>query len=94
MRGRILLVDGDTTAQASLVNFLSTLGHEAVLAFDGAEAIARLRGGRFDLCVADVRLPGPDIPMLDGYAVLKEAQRQTPAVPVVLLCRRPTLSTP
>ena len=85
------IVDGDTSALAALVNFLSNLGHEAVLAFDGAEAIARLRGERFDLCLADVRLPGPDIPMLDGYAVLKEAQRQTPAVPVVLLMSQATI---
>jgi DNA-binding NtrC family response regulator len=91
MRGRILLVDGDTTAQAALVNFLSGIGCETVLAFDGAEAVARLRGGRFDLCLTDVRLPGPDIPMLDGFAVLREAHRQTPAVPVVMLTAQATI---
>ena len=85
MRGRILLVDGDTTVQATLVNFLSGIGYETVLAFSGAEAMARLRAGRFDLCLTDVHLPGPDIPLLDGYAVLREARRCTPAVPVVML---------
>ncbi len=91
MRARILLVDGDTTVQAALVNFVSGLGHEAVPVFDGAEAIARLRGGRFDLCLTDVRLPGPDIPLLDGYAVLKEARRQAPAVPVVMVAAQATI---
>ncbi|MBC8131440.1 MAG: sigma-54-dependent Fis family transcriptional regulator, partial [Deltaproteobacteria bacterium] len=91
MLGRILLVDGDTTVQATLVNFLSGLGYETVLAFNGAEAVARLRAGRFDLCLTDVRLPGPDIPMLDGYAVLREAHRQTPAVPVVMLTSQATI---
>jgi DNA-binding NtrC family response regulator len=91
MRGRILLVDGDTTVQATLVNFLSGLGFETVLAFNGAEAVARLRAGRFDLCLTDVRLPGPDIPLLDGYAVLREAHRQTPAVPVVMLTSQATV---
>jgi DNA-binding NtrC family response regulator len=92
MPGRILLVDGDTTAQAALVNFLSARGYETVLAFDGVEAIARLRAGRFDLCVTDVRLPGPDIPLVDGYAVLREAQRQVPPIPVVMLTSQATIS--
>ncbi|HLF22889.1 MAG TPA: sigma-54 dependent transcriptional regulator, partial [Burkholderiales bacterium] len=91
MRARILLVDGDTTVQAALVNFLSGLGYDAVPAFDGAEAIARLRSGGFNLCLTDVRLPGPDIPLLDGYAVLREARRQTPAVPVVMLTTQATI---
>ena len=92
MRGRILLVDADTTVQAWLVNFLSGLGCETALAFSGAEAVARLRDSRFDLCLTDVRLPGPDIPLLDGYAVLREARRQTPAVPVVMLTSQATIA--
>ena len=92
MRGKILLVDEDTTVQANLVNLLSTLGYETVSAFDGLEAIARLRATRFDLCFTDVRLPGPDIPMVDGYAVLREARRQTPPVPVVMLTSQATVA--
>src|SRR5450432_353826 len=91
MRGRILLVDADTTVQAWLVNFLSGLGCETALAFTGAEAVARLRDRRFDLCLTDVRLPGPDIPLLDGYAVLREAERSVPAVPVVMISAQATI---
>jgi DNA-binding NtrC family response regulator len=92
MSGKILLVDADTTVQANLVNLLSTLGYETVLAFDGLEAVARLRATRFDLCFTDVRLPGPDIPLVDGYAVLREARRQTPPVPVVMLTSQATIT--
>lgn len=92
MRGRILLVDGDTTAQATLVNFLSESGYHTTLAFDAAEAMARLRAGGFDLCITDVRLPGPDIPLLDGYSVLRLAQAQTPPVPVVMLTAQATIA--
>jgi DNA-binding NtrC family response regulator len=92
MSGKILLVDADTTVQANLVNLLSTLGYETVLAFDGLEAVARLRATRFDLCFTDVRLPGPDIPQVDGYAVLREARRQTPPVPVVMLTSQATIT--
>ena len=92
MSGKILLVDADTTVQANLVNLLSTLGYETVLAFDGLEGVARLRSTRFDLCFTDVRLPGPDIPQVDGYAVLREARRQTPPVPVVMLTSQATIT--
>ena len=92
MRKRVLLVDGDTTVQATLVSFLSGLGCEAVPAFDGIEAIARLRDRRFDMCMTDARLPGPDIQGLDGFAVLREAHRQTPAVPVVMLTAQATVA--
>jgi DNA-binding NtrC family response regulator len=89
---RILLVDGDTSMQATLMHMVQALGYEPVLAFDGAEAVARLRAGRFDLCLCDVKLPGPDIPQIDGYAVLREAQRRHPPVPVVLLTGEATVA--
>ena len=92
MDKRVLLVDGDTTAQAALVNRLAGFGYQTVLAFDGAEAVARLRSDRFSLCMTDTRLPGPDIPQMDGYAVLREAQRQSPAVPVVMLTADATVA--
>ncbi|HEY4187902.1 MAG TPA: sigma-54 dependent transcriptional regulator [Polyangia bacterium] len=92
MRKRILVVDGDTTAQSVLLNLLGNLEYDAVPAFDGADAIARLRRESFDLCMTDVRLPGPDIPHVDGYAVLKEAERHHPAIPVVMLRAEATVS--
>jgi DNA-binding NtrC family response regulator len=91
MGKRILVVDADTTAQAGFVNLLGALGHEVTPAFDGAQALARLRGESFDLCLTEMRLPGPDIPLLDGYAVLREAERCVPAVPVVMLSAQATI---
>ena len=85
MRKRILVVDGDVLSRATLVDLLTGLDCETVVARDGAEAIARLREEKFELCITDARLPGPDIPHLDGYSVLKEAKRRTPAVPVIML---------
>ena len=62
MRGKILLVDEDTTVQANLVDLLSTLGYETVSAFDGLEAIARCGPPASISCFTDVRLPGPTSP--------------------------------
>ena len=92
MRKRILVVDGDTTAQSVLLNLLGNLAYDAVPAFDGSDAISLLRRESFDLCMTDVKLPGPDIPHLDGYAVLKEAEQHQPAVPVVMLRADATVS--
>ena len=92
MRKRILAVDGDTTAQSVLLHVLGSLGYDAVPAFDGPEAIARLRTESFELCMTDIDLPGPDIPRTDGYAVLKEAVQQQPPIPVVMLRAEATVS--
>ena len=92
MRKRILVVDGDTTSQSVLLNLLGSLDYDAVPAFDGPGAIARIRGESFDLCMTDVKLPGPDLPQVDGYAVLKEAEQHHPAIPVVMLRADATVS--
>jgi DNA-binding NtrC family response regulator len=85
MQKRILVADGDPSCQAALARILPALGYEAVAALDGAAAIARLGGERFDLCLTDVLLPGPEVPRVDGYTVLAEARRHEPAVPVIMV---------
>ena len=92
MRKRILVVDGDPTTQATLLNLLGSLDYDAVPALDGSAAIARIRRESFDLCMTDVKLPGPDIPQVDGYAVLREAEQHHPAIPVVMLRADATVS--
>lgn len=97
MGKRALLVDSDTTAQAELVNRLPAFGYKTVLAFDGAEAVARLRSQHFDLCMTDCHLGGKAAgnagaaPRHDGFAVLREALTRSPAVPVVMLTANATV---
>jgi len=92
MRKRILVVDGDPTTQSTLLSLLGSLDYDAVPALDGPAAIDRIRRESFDLCMTDVKLPGPDIPQVDGYAVLKEAEQHHPAIPVVMLRADATVS--
>jgi len=92
MRKRILVVDGDPTTQSTLLSLLGRLDYDAVPALDGPAAIDRIRHESFDLCMTDVKLPGPDIPQVDGYAVLKEAEQHHPAIPVVMLRADATVS--
>jgi len=92
MRKRILVVDADPSTQSTLLQLLGSMDYDAVPALDGSAAIARIRRESFDLCMTDVKLPGPDIPQIDGYAILKEAEQHHPAIPVVMLRADATVS--
>jgi len=82
-RGRKVLVAEDSiTSRTLLKNILELAGHEVDVAVDGEDALARLRGGRYDVVVSDVEMP-----RLDGIA-LTQAIRRDPALahlPVVLV---------
>jgi DNA-binding NtrC family response regulator len=80
MGTRILLVDDEPAMGAALQRLVEELGHDGVLASDGADAVARLKSEEFDLCLADVRMP-----VVDGLAVLAAARTRRPPVPVVVL---------
>src|SRR3569833_4499868 len=92
MRKRILVVDADPSTQSTLLQLLGSMDYDAVPALDGSAAIARIRRESFDLSMTDVKLPGPDIPQIDGYASLKEAEQHHPAIPVVMLRADATVS--
>jgi two-component system chemotaxis sensor kinase CheA len=82
-RGRaVLLAEDSITSRTLLKNILELAGHRVEVAVDGAEALDKLRAGRFDLVVSDVEMP-----RLDGIG-LTEAIRRDPALaqlPVVLV---------
>src|SRR3569833_1222190 len=92
MRKRILVVDAAPSTQSTLLQLLGSMDYDAVPALDGSAAIARIRRESFDLCMTDVKLPGPDIPQIDGYAILKEAEQHHPAIPVLMLRADATFS--
>jgi CheY-like chemotaxis protein len=79
---RVLVVDDNRDSADSLVTAFSVLGHEAVAAYGGREALARIDDTRPSLIVLDLSMPE-----MDGYA-LARAIRALPAyaaVPMVAL---------
>jgi CheY-like chemotaxis protein/signal transduction histidine kinase len=66
-RRRLLLVDDDAPLRAQMRRRLAMLGVRVEEAHDGASALARLAGERFDIVVLDVNMPS-----LDGYAVAQQ----------------------
>ena len=78
---RILLVDDEAMVRETLAASLEDAGYACMLAADGAEALDLLRSTAVvDVLVTDLSMPG-----LDGLALIRQAQRQRPGLPAVLL---------
>jgi CheY-like chemotaxis protein len=79
---RVLVVDDNRDSADSLVTAFAVLGHDAVAAYGGREALERIGQARPSLIVLDLSMPE-----MDGYA-LARAIRALPdyaAVPMVAL---------
>lgn len=77
---RILAIDDEPDLLETERRILSRVGHEVVVAGGGAEGIAAIKAGRFDLVLTDLMMP-----RVDGLAVLEAAREFDPALPVVLV---------
>lgn len=75
---RVLVADDDRDIRESLRDWLAQAGYEVDLAADGAEALDRVRAGRYDVLVTDLRMP-----RMDGLALLA-ALDEVPARPQVI----------
>jgi CheY-like chemotaxis protein len=64
---RCLIIEDNVDAAESLSLLLQLIGHQAEVAFDGAEGVAKARGFRPEVVLCDIGLPG----QLDGYAVAR-----------------------
>ena len=76
----ILVVDPDTTVRQSLIDLLSLEGHEVDGAADAEAALLLLDQRRYDLVIADLRMPALDGPRL----VLALRERFADAPPAVV----------
>jgi len=85
MRPRVLIVE-DEDAQAEVLRYnLNREGFEAVVAFDGEEAMLAVEEQQPDLIVLDWMLPG-----VSGLAVCQRlrARNETRTLPIILLTAR------
>jgi CheY-like chemotaxis protein len=69
---RILVVDDNQDAMASLAILLKTSGHQVETASDGLTGVAAAERYRPDLMLLDIGLPG-----LDGYSVCRRIRAQS-----------------
>ncbi|MCB4820244.1 response regulator [Roseicella sp. GB24] len=82
-RSVILIVEDEAMLALELEQVLSEGGHEAVLAADGAGALARAAdpGLRLRAAVVDLHLPGS----MPGREVIRCLRMQYPGLPVVVV---------
>ena len=75
-----MVVDDEEQMRVIISRFLNALGHEAVSAPNGRDALRKFRDQPFDLVLSDVRMPE-----LNGLQLLKAIKEMNPRVPVVLI---------
>lgn len=81
---KVLVVDDDELIQSSALAVLEVLGHNAVGATSGEEALARLGGGfQPDVVILDLNMPG-----LGGAGTLPRLRALNPTVPVLIATGR------
>ncbi len=79
---KILAAEDDKLISGSLCDALKAAGYEAIPAYDGEEAVAKVKEVLPDLVLLDIMMP-----KLDGISVLWElkANPATAKIPVVVL---------
>lgn len=79
-RPRILVVDDEASIRELLAKTLALAEYEVDTAPDGRAALERLRLGRYDLLIADLKMPG-----MDGLTLIREAKRLSADLPVIII---------
>ena len=80
MTGRALVVEDNELVRRVLSRICTWLRFEAVVAADGDEGIAALRGSEFELVITDLKMPGAS-----GIEVARHARMLNPAPAVVVV---------
>jgi DNA-binding NtrC family response regulator len=64
----------------NLFKLVSKRGYDAVVVYNGADAVNIVGEKEFDVIILDMKMPG-----MDGIATLKEIKKKVPSVEVVIL---------
>lgn len=78
----ILVVDDSLTTRTLEKSILEAHGYQVRLAFDGLEALGRLRAEQIDLIISDIQMP-----RLDGFGLLQaiKADPTLKSIPLILV---------
>jgi EAL domain-containing protein (putative c-di-GMP-specific phosphodiesterase class I)/ActR/RegA family two-component response regulator len=87
-KGRILVVDDEEPLRRMLDRSLSRAGHEVVTAENGATAMEKLNGGKFDVVLSDISMPG-----MNGLDLLRAVREHDLDIPVLIMTGTPDVST-
>jgi excisionase family DNA binding protein len=79
-RPRVLVADDEASIRDVLTRTLQLAEYDVHAVADGGAALDRLRFERYDLLVADLRMPG-----MDGLSLIREARRLDTALKVLII---------
>lgn len=79
---RILWADDEVDLLRPHILFLETKGYDVTSVSNGADAVDRVRDGRFDLVLLDEQMPG-----MGGLETLEQIKDVAPDVPVVMVTK-------
>ncbi len=80
-KGRILVLDDERSMREMLEIFLQREGYSVFCQESVGDALETLESdGPFDLAISDINMPG-----LSGFDFLREAQREAPDMPVLMI---------
>ncbi|MCU0276710.1 MAG: sigma-54 dependent transcriptional regulator [Acidobacteria bacterium] len=76
----ILVVDDDHSLRNMLAFVLGKEGYQVEEAVSGLEALKKLKQGKYDLVISDIRMPD-----LSGIELLKKIKTHDPELPVIMI---------
>ncbi len=79
-RGRILIVDDEYSVRDSLDHWFRKDGFEVTVADRATEALGAFDGGRFDVALVDIKMPG-----MDGLELQQRIHQIDPEVAVIMI---------
>ncbi|MSR73951.1 MAG: sigma-54-dependent Fis family transcriptional regulator [Planctomycetes bacterium] len=86
---RVLVIDDDASIRAAVDMILRYEGYAVVLAADGSEGLAHVRGDdALDAVLCDIKMPG-----MDGLEVLQGIHALRPSLPVIMVSGHASIST-
>ncbi len=85
---QVLIVDDEPNLRKILAAQLSRDGYEVLLAEDGEQGLAMLRENHIDAVVTDLKMP-----KVDGMTLLREALRESPDLPIIMITAHGTVDT-
>src|SRR5271163_3514369 len=85
---QVLIVDDEPNLRKILSAQLTRDGYDVMIAEDGAQGLAMLREHHIDLVITDLKMP-----KVDGMTLLREALREEPQLPIVMITAHGTVDT-
>ncbi|MEO7112853.1 MAG: sigma-54 dependent transcriptional regulator [Polyangiaceae bacterium] len=85
---QVLIVDDEPNLRKILSAQLSRDGYDVLTAEDGEQGLQILREHHIDLVVTDLKMP-----KVDGMALMREALREDPELPIVMITAHGTVDT-